>query len=198
MLPEVQAYFDAIDLTNRESNAARTAWAEDRIASKPEFGGFGATPEEDAAYHNAYFAWRTKSDAERDAIDQARDNGYAKARGFLENSGHPLVRWIAAEPLIHGYSEEAKQALRIIVADDEGDNLALLDAASKTYDWCNVYRNMRRRMLAAGVVTDRTPVPENPARAKIEKALKARGWSDSNIQNSINDLLIEAERRARQ
>jgi hypothetical protein len=193
-LSEVAEYFRlrnvTEDATAEAHNRNRQQWrdwynspegAEARdVAHAGRAGGYAAS------------AWGRREQAYYDegkAIDARAGHGFAKARTALAQSEDPVVLWIADHAL-PTYQHEAHQALKAFRPG--GNRREELEAANALYDWCNVYRVMRGRMMQAGVLAED---PTYPARNELVTALRSRGWSEVHITTALEAFYQEQHRR---
>ncbi|MDP4510325.1 hypothetical protein [Nonomuraea turcica] len=143
MLPEVKAYFDAIDSRNHRTETDRVY----RAHPVPAWD-HTVSPDQIAAYFEA----EDKHNAALRELAQAHKKKQAEAYQKLIASEDPLVRFLATDPEVKSYPEHAEAVLKALPMSREE-----MEEFGDRQAWCGEYRRLFRRAEKAGVLPAPTP-----------------------------------------
>lgn len=146
MLPEVQAYFDAVHGNDREADRAYGRMIEETPVPSwnPK-----ASDDVRAAYHEAH----EKRVLASQALDRAQKERHAAAYAALVNSDNPIVRWLMTDPEVtRDYSSYADTVLRSLPLTREE-----IDDFGERQSWCGDYGRLLAKARVAGVLPEPTP-----------------------------------------
>ncbi|MGP3921402.1 hypothetical protein [Nonomuraea sp. 10N515B] len=186
MLPEVKAYYDAIDSRNHRTETDRVYHAH----PVPEWD-HTMSPDQVAAYFEA----EDKQNAALRELAKAHKTKQAEAYQNLVASEDPLVRFLATDPEVRRYPQHADAVLKALPMSREE-----MEEFGDRQDWCGEYGRLFKRAEKAGVL----PAP-TPDLADIEPLVReVVNWSGMNerrlrivVKKHLPDILASAEAKAK-
>ncbi|MEV0238299.1 hypothetical protein [Nonomuraea sp. NPDC050786] len=143
MLPEVKAFFDAIDSRNNRIETDRVY----RAHPVPDWD-HTMSPEQVAAYFEA----ENKRNAALLEVEQTHKKKQAEAYQKLIASEDPLVRFLATDPEVQAYPQHAHVVLKALPMSREE-----MEEFGDRRDWCGEFGRLFKRAEEAGVLPAATP-----------------------------------------
>ncbi|HEX4815358.1 MAG TPA: hypothetical protein VFV66_21660 [Nonomuraea sp.] len=141
MLPEVQAYYDALNDPNHRMEVNRIRLA--RREWDPTM-----SPDQVAAYFEA----EDQREATLRELERAHQRKQAEAYQKLLASEDSLVRFLASDPEVRAYPQHAETVLRALPMSREE-----MEEFGDRQEWCHEYRRLLQRADEAGVLPAPTP-----------------------------------------
>uniref|UniRef100_UPI003F497AF6 hypothetical protein n=1 Tax=Nonomuraea sp. CA-252377 TaxID=3240003 RepID=UPI003F497AF6 len=144
MLPEVKAFYDALDDRTHRIETERVR------AAHPVPAWDHTMPPSQLA---AYFQAEDQQNAALRKLEQARKRTQAEAYQKLLASENPLVRFLLTDPEVQAYPQHAETALKTLPMTREE-----MEEFGAHQDWCREYGRLLDRADAAGVLP--APLPD--------------------------------------
>ncbi|MFG1949324.1 hypothetical protein [Nonomuraea sp. NPDC048826] len=187
MLPEVQAFFDAIDDRNLRIETDRV----DRAHPVPHWD-HTMSPDQIAAYFEAEDQRNT---ALRE-LDKANKTRQAEAYQKLAASEDPLVRFLLTDPEVQAYPQHVHVVLRALPMSREE-----MEEFGDRQDWCREFERLFRRADQAGVLPE--PAPDlADIEPLVREAANRFGMDGRRLRTLVNkhlpDILASAAAKTTQ
>ncbi|MEU8249099.1 hypothetical protein [Nonomuraea sp. NPDC048916] len=144
MLPEVKAFFDAIDSRNHRIETDRVYRAHPVPAWDHTM-----SPDQVASYFEA----EDKQNAVLRELARAHKRKQAEAYQKLIASEDPLVRFLVTDPAVQRYPQHAEAALKALPMSREE-----MEEFGASQHWCDEYERLLKRADEAGVLPE--PIPD--------------------------------------
>ncbi|MEU4575998.1 hypothetical protein [Nonomuraea sp. NPDC023979] len=185
MLPEVQAYYDAISSREYRIETDRVYRAHPVPEWNPTM-----TPEQVTAYFEA-------DDARKAALhdlEKTFKRKQAEAYQKLVTSADPLVRFLVTDPEVQAYPDHARIALQALPMSREE-----MEEFGDRQDWCREFQRLLRRAEEAGVLP-----PPMPDLADIDDLVRELANSSGMeqrrlraiVKKHVPDILASAKAKA--
>ncbi|MGR6924612.1 hypothetical protein ACU635_61065 [[Actinomadura] parvosata] len=182
MLPEVKAYYDALDDRNHRIEADRV-----RAAHPVPDWDHTMSPDQVAAYFEA----EDRQNTALRELERARKQTQADAYRELLASENPLVRFLVTDPEVQAYPRHAEIALKALPMTREE-----MEEFGERHDWCHEYGRLLERAEAAGVLPP--PLPElADIEPLVSEIVRWSGLSERRLRAIVKkylpDILASAE-----
>ncbi|MGI5274201.1 hypothetical protein ACQEUU_34050 [Nonomuraea sp. CA-218870] len=187
MLPEVKAFFDAIDDRNLHIETDRVY----RAHPVPDWD-HTMSPDQVAAYSEA----QDKRDAALREVEKAYKTRHAEAHQKLAASEDPLLRFLLTDPEVKAYPQHVHDVLKALPMSREE-----MEEFGERQGWCREFERLFKRADEAGVLPEPTPDLAD-VEPLVREAANRFGTDERRLRTLVKkhlpDILASASAKATQ